>query len=192
MEAIDILGRIDGFDHGLRVDPARQWQLHQDAVGCRVSVQRLDGRQQSGLRRLGRQPDGTSLNTGFPRGTILGSYIDTAGRIITDQNDSETGHKACSRNFGRHFGTQCRGYRFAVDKPCSHRDSSLASRREILPATWSTLSRLVWPKVTVMAEGGTSRALASMVQAARLARPSSAASLTPMRRHGPRDESDRP
>ena len=49
MEAVDILGRRDRFEHARRVDVTRQWKLHQDTVDRGIRVQRRDRLQQLGF-----------------------------------------------------------------------------------------------------------------------------------------------
>ena len=50
MEAVDVLGRIDGGDDLLRVDLLRQRQLHQDAVHCASALSSRDQRRAVRLR----------------------------------------------------------------------------------------------------------------------------------------------
>ena len=55
MEAVDVLGRIDGLDHGLGVDLWRQRKLHQDAVDLRIGIEPGDQREEFLLGSRGRQ-----------------------------------------------------------------------------------------------------------------------------------------
>src|SRR5271166_6987586 len=136
--------------------------------------------------------DGAGADAGFSRCATLGAHIEAAGGILADQHDRQTGGDAGGGDFACHLGAQGGSQGFAVDQPSRHSDSSLAAKTAMSPATCRVLSRLVWPSVTATAEAGTSSASASTAQAARLARPSSAASLTPMRRQGPRAETLHP
>jgi hypothetical protein len=52
VEAVDVLGGIDGEQHLRGIDVLRQRQLHQDAVDLRVRVETLDDAEQLVLRRL--------------------------------------------------------------------------------------------------------------------------------------------
>ena len=49
VEAVDVLGRRDRFEHARRVDVLRQRQLHQDAVHRADRVQARDALQQLGF-----------------------------------------------------------------------------------------------------------------------------------------------
>ena len=52
MESVDILRRVDGVDHGVRIDLVGQGKLYENAVHGGVVVQLVDFGEQVCLRRV--------------------------------------------------------------------------------------------------------------------------------------------
>ena len=93
MQAVDILGGIDGIDHGLGVQALGQRQLHENAVHGGIAVELGDHRQQIGLRDVGRQLVLERGHAGSLGLRMLGADIDFAGGIVADQNHCEARHQ---------------------------------------------------------------------------------------------------
>ena len=131
MQAIDILGRIDGGNHAITVDLFRQRHLDKDAIHCRIGVQGGHQGEQIGLACIGRQAILARDHPGFARGLALGADIDRAGRIIANQHDGEPrcaamgGHE-CGHT-SRHFGAQGGGAGLAVNQHSTHCSSLVES-----------------------------------------------------------------
>jgi hypothetical protein len=142
VEAVHVFGRIDCFDHRLRINAAGQWQLHKYAVDIGVVVQASDHAEQLLRRGVGLQANGPRVDPCLTRRPILGAHIDLAGWILADQDNRETRHEAGSGDFRRDFGTQGGGDSLAVDD-AGHRISNLAVNRAGSPVTRRVLSRLV-------------------------------------------------
>ena len=94
MEAIHILGRIDGVQDGLRVHPLRQRQLNEDPVDLIRPIEALDEGQEFGRR--GRRGQGVCLDLqpGPNTGPVLVPHVHLRGRIVTDQTNAQPGHNA--------------------------------------------------------------------------------------------------
>ncbi len=89
MEAVDILGGVDGQQHGFRVDALRQRQLDENAVDAGIGIEPGDEGQKLGL--AGRDRQAVLLGT-EPRGIRLAALvadIDLARRILADQHHGE-------------------------------------------------------------------------------------------------------
>ena len=88
-QTIDILGRVDPFNHRLLIQMLRQRQLHQNAIDHRIVIKLVDHCDQIGLAGIGGQP---VFKTGHAAGhRLLGfrSDIDLAGRVIAHQHHRE-------------------------------------------------------------------------------------------------------
>ena len=124
MKAVDVLGRIDGGDHLLRVDLRRQRELHQDAVHGRIGVEPADQREQLGLGRGRRQPMIERPHAAADGHLHLAADIDLARRIVADQHDREPGRDAAVADQPVHrvgdLAAQVRRDRLAVDDVCRH------------------------------------------------------------------------
>ncbi len=89
MEAVDVLGRVDGVDDQLRVEAVRQRQLDEDAVDGVILVEARDlGEQGLAGRRLGHLDEAAVDRrlAGHPR---LGADIRAARRVIAEDDDVE-------------------------------------------------------------------------------------------------------
>ena len=94
MEAIDVLGGIDGGQHLHRVDMLRKRQLHENAVAGGVAVELLDQRQHIGLGRFGGKPVLPRVHADFDGLLRLVGDIDSGGRILAHQHHREAGGEA--------------------------------------------------------------------------------------------------
>ncbi|MGY3032469.1 hypothetical protein ACVIIV_001639 [Bradyrhizobium sp. USDA 4354] len=124
MQAIDILGRIDGVDDGLGVQPLRQRQLHENAVHGGIAVELCDQRQQIALRDVGRQ---LVLERGHAGGLglgMLGTDIDLAGGVVADQHHREARHQIVlaldAGDLLSDAGPEVRGNDFSIDDLSGH------------------------------------------------------------------------
>jgi hypothetical protein len=88
-EAVDILVRGDGGDDLLRVDVARQWQLHQDAVHGRISVERGDSGQQFGFGQARVVAFEDRAHPAFLTRLDLVAHVDLACRIVAHQDHGQ-------------------------------------------------------------------------------------------------------
>ena len=89
MQAVDVLGGIDGVDDGFGMDRFRQRQLHENAVHRGIRVELCDQRQQIGLRDIGRQPVLERRHAGGLGLLVLAADIDFAGGVVADQHHRE-------------------------------------------------------------------------------------------------------
>ena len=91
MEAVHVLGGVDGAQHLGGIDAVRQRQLHQDAMHRRVAVQAVHQRQQLRLARVGGQVVLEGGHAGGLRLAVLVADIDGARRVLADQHHSQAG-----------------------------------------------------------------------------------------------------
>ena len=91
MEAVDILGRIDGDQDLGRVELLGQRQLDQDAVDRGVGVEAPDQLQQLGLRRILGELVVEARHAEFDRELALAADVDLAGRIGAHQHRGQAG-----------------------------------------------------------------------------------------------------
>ena len=127
MEAIDILGRIDGQQDFVFVDMLGQRELHEDAVDAGVFVEAVDQGQQFGLGCGGREAIVRGVHADLLAGLFLGGDIGGAGRIASDQDHRQTGRDAAGLEFGDllfEFPADAFGDRFPVNHLCGHGDST--------------------------------------------------------------------
>ena len=94
VEAVDIFGRVDGFDHFVRIDVGWQWQLHQDAVDQGVAVQSFYPLQQVGFTQVGGQLLEHRVQTSLLAGLHFVAHIDLAGRVVAHQQHGQAGFHA--------------------------------------------------------------------------------------------------
>ena len=128
MQAVDILGRIDGVDDGFGVDRFRQRQLHENAVHRGIAVELCDQRQQIGLRDVGGQ---LVLERGHAGGLgllVLAADIDLAGGIVADQHHRKARRELMlaldPRDLVGDAGAKLRCNDFSVDNACRHLNPS--------------------------------------------------------------------
>src|SRR4029077_12044149 len=100
MEAIDVLGGIDGVDDGLRVDMRRQRELDEDAVNGDIGIEPADQRQQLRLARRRGEVVGKGGETGGSGLALLVADIDLACRIVADENDGKPRRDPGARHLG--------------------------------------------------------------------------------------------
>ncbi|MNT93800.1 hypothetical protein D3C72_2353580 [compost metagenome] len=86
MEAVDVLGRVDGLQHRGFVDVLGQRQLHQDAVHRGVAIQLGDQRQHLGGAGLGRQAVFEGADARLAGAQHLVAHVHVAGRVVADQH----------------------------------------------------------------------------------------------------------
>ena len=94
VEAVDILVRVDGVEHGGLGDAVRQRQLHQDAMDGGIVVQAPHQREQRFPVRIRRQLVLEGVQPGLDGRPALVADIDLARRILADQHDGEAGRQA--------------------------------------------------------------------------------------------------
>ena len=92
MKAVDVLERVNPFDHGRLVDLPGQGQLHQDAMDRRIGVQAVDCGQELILGGLAGQPQDGPVHPGRLAGGLLVADVDLAGRIVAHQDDGQAGY----------------------------------------------------------------------------------------------------
>ena len=132
VEAVDILGRINRGNHGIRIEMGRQRQLDQYAIHRRVGIERRHHSQQFRLCRGFGQHMLDGIQARFLGHFDFGADIDLRSRIGADQNHRKAGHRMMARqNIGciiGHFGAQmcCNGG--AVNQLCGHTGDPLSLR----------------------------------------------------------------
>ena len=151
VEAVHVLGRVDGAEDRRRVDLRRQRQLHQDAVHRRVGVEALQQRQQLGLARFRRQPVLERAHAGLGGLPRLRADVDLAHRVVAHQHHRQAGGETGLRGEPRHHlgdpRAQPLGERLAVDpRRLSHgsrpaivaigREAHAGRRRRAPPCAW--------------------------------------------------------
>ena len=158
MKPVDILGRVDGGDHRLFVDMARQGKLHQYAIDTRIAVQLLDQFDQLFFADAGRAAEFEAFHPGLDRHLALVADIYGARRVFTHQHDREARLAAGGgdkiRNTLAHLHAQSRRECLAVDQfTDAHDVFNLASTRAIacpISLILSRFSRLVSPASSVI------------------------------------------
>ena len=91
MEAVDVLGRIDGRDHLGGVDLPGQRQLNEDSINVGIGVQLADELEQLVLGDGRRQIVREAGHSGFGGRAVLRADVDGARRILADQDRREPG-----------------------------------------------------------------------------------------------------
>src|SRR5581483_11003040 len=86
VESVHVLQRVDGADHALLVDAARQRQLHEQRVDRLVGVQLRDLVEQVVLRDRVRQPQVGRTKTGRLGRLVLAADVDVRRRVVADEN----------------------------------------------------------------------------------------------------------
>ena len=77
------------LDDGALVDVSGQRHLDEDSMHHRVIVKPIDRGQQLSLGRLGGKAKDGAIHSGRRAGFLLTSDIDAAGRVITDEDDTQ-------------------------------------------------------------------------------------------------------
>ena len=123
METIDIFVWIHRQQDLGFVDVWRQGQLHQNAVDLRIFVHLLDQRYQGLLSGIRRQTVVIRENADFAAGAFFRGHIGSRGRIVPNQNHTQTGDNApvlqvthLLLKFVPHVG----GHLPTIDDPCCH------------------------------------------------------------------------
>ncbi|MNN01984.1 hypothetical protein D3C81_1146200 [compost metagenome] len=135
MEAVDVLGRVDGLQHRGLVDVLGQRQLHQDAVHAGVGIQLGDQRQHLGGAGLGRQAVFQRADTRLAGAQHLVAHVDVAGRVVADQHHRQARLDALGLqgdDIGGHFGEDLGGDGLAVDQLAG----SCTVHRKITVLSW--------------------------------------------------------
>ena len=91
MEAVHVLGRIDGQQAGGSGKLSGQGQLQQDAVHVVTAVELGDEGQQGVLRGVGGQVDAAALDAALRTVVDLAADVDLAGGVLPHQNDRQAG-----------------------------------------------------------------------------------------------------
>ena len=124
VEAVDVLGRVDGVDDGVFVDLFGQGQLHQDAVDAGIGVELLDLGQDLGVAGGIGHAELEAFHAGLDRLLALGADIDLAGRVLAHQDHRQPRRDAVLRlqfgDLGRHALAHLRREGLAVDQCCGH------------------------------------------------------------------------
>src|SRR5438270_817454 len=96
-ETVDVFCRRDRLEHAPRIDPARQRQLHEDAVHGRVAVQCCDAIEQRAFADLAAVALHLGAHPGLFARTHLVAHIDRGGRVLACQDHREPGAHAARR-----------------------------------------------------------------------------------------------
>jgi hypothetical protein len=147
MKTVNVLGRINRFDHARFVYLARQRQLHEDAVNIITRVERLNFRQQLGGRRLFGQFVMLGAQPQCFASAHLVAHIDRRRRIVPDPHGHEARHiivrlfQACG--VARHFALDLFGHARSVQAGRApflfiHSQHKRCEDRGILPYFGST------------------------------------------------------
>ena len=123
VEAVHVLGGIDGAGHQRGLDVVGQRKLHQDAMHRRVGVEALDQAQKLLCVGLGREAVLEALHADLARALGLGADVDLARRILAHQHHGEARHDAealQALDLCRHSRLERLGRRLAVDDRGRH------------------------------------------------------------------------
>src|SRR5829696_7646960 len=127
VEAVDVLGRVDGVLDLDRVQPGRQRQLDQDAVDLLVGVEPGHRGQHVPLGGVGRQLDPPRPDPRPLGRPLLGADIDAGGLVVADQHRGQGRAPALGGQLldllGQ-LGPDRRRRRPAVQHPRDHRHLS--------------------------------------------------------------------
>ncbi len=91
MDAVNVLVRGDGFDYAVLVNPARQRELHQDAVNSRVFAVPIDGRKDFSFGRRAGQVNGIAEQSGLLAGSPFVGNIHRRRRVAAHQHHRQAG-----------------------------------------------------------------------------------------------------
>ena len=86
MKTVDVLARLERFDHPRRIDLRRQRQLDEDPVDPLVGIELADEIEQLGLRNRVGEIVREAYHSGLGRGAVLRADIDRARRILADEH----------------------------------------------------------------------------------------------------------
>ena len=114
MEAVHILGRVNGPENGPLVDMAGQRQLHQNAVHGGVGVQPLDAGQQLLLGGFGGQAASQVQDAALVTVLFLAPDIDLGGGVFPHQEHRQAGAAGQGGGLCRHLALDLLGKRLAV------------------------------------------------------------------------------
>src|SRR6187455_961380 len=140
MEAIDVLGGVNGV-HDLRaVETLWQWQLQQDAVDSVIVVQRLDERQQFLARSARREVVRERGDAALVAGLALVAHIDRGSRVFTHLHHREPGCATVLRNevggSRRRLRSLCSCDGLSVEDLCRHDCLSSGNGRFYTGRSW--------------------------------------------------------
>ena len=113
MEAVHVLARVDGLDDGALVDVRRGRRLDEDAVNGGVGVERLNERDEFGLRSRGGQFVLYRVHAEFVAHLVLRPHIGARSGVVAHEHDGEAGDDA--PRFQGLGGGFARGVRFLGD-----------------------------------------------------------------------------
>ena len=91
MKAVDVLARIDGFDHAVLVDVRGEGELHDEAVDAFVGVEAFDFAEQFAFGDIGVKLKLDRGDAAASAGTNLVAHIEFAPAVVSHQEGGETG-----------------------------------------------------------------------------------------------------
>ena len=90
VKTVNILGGINGGDHGRLVNVFGKRRLHEDAVDERVVIKIADERDNLGLARVGRKFVLYRVQAQFRGLLVLRPHIGARSRIVADEDNRQT------------------------------------------------------------------------------------------------------
>ncbi len=124
MEPVHVFTRRHVLDDGALVDVSGQRHLDEDSMHHRVIVKPIDRGQQLSLGRLGGKAQDGAIHSGRRAGFLLTSDIDAAGRVITDEDDTQARDHGGTRgellDLRRDLTANLVRQRFSIDDLSSH------------------------------------------------------------------------
>ncbi len=124
VEAVHVLGRVDGEQHLGLVDVARQGQLHEDAVDGRVLVVPVDAGKQFRLGGVRRQGHLLGVDAEGVGGAVLGRHVRLGGRVLAHQDRHQAGNEVVllfeAGDLGGEFSADGAGGFSTADDLCGH------------------------------------------------------------------------
>ena len=123
VEAVDVLGGVEGFDDGERVEVGRQRKLDQDAVEGVVAVQRAHQVENVAVGRGGGEVEDAAVHAYPGAGLDLVADVNVGGGVVADEHGGEAGADAFVTECAYVTGglvKDCGGDRGAVDQGSGH------------------------------------------------------------------------
>src|SRR5262245_28895368 len=124
MKPVDILGRVDRFDHEALIDVPWQRHLDEDPVDPLVGVEILDQAQELGLRRRVWQVVADRDETALLARETLVADVDLRSGIVAHEQHGEAWATTTTRGKPvavlADLAPHCRRDRLAVDDLCRH------------------------------------------------------------------------
>ena len=123
MQSVDVLGRVDGQEGLLLVQPGGERQLHQEGADRRVGVEAGDDVEHLGLGGAGRQVLAHRVHADAGTVLVLQRHVALAGHVVAHQHGPEAGAEALAAQSLHpvgHLGPDPGGHRFAVEQDGAH------------------------------------------------------------------------